>query len=111
MEKQLKEIIKALVDNKAEDVIYFDCSNVNPLAQYYIICSANSIRHASALANYAKEALEKNDIKINHIEGNEKSEWILVDANDYIVHIFTHTGREKYNLEKMWSNQKIYKVD
>ena len=110
-DKILKDIVQVLYDNKANDIVYFNVAKVNPLAEYYIICSASSNRQAMSLARYVDDVLAKNDINVLHIEGNEKSEWILVDGKDYIIHIFVNDARIKYGLEKMWSDLDIYKVD
>lgn len=110
-DKILTEIITTLLNNKAIDVCYFDASKVNPLYQYHIICSANSNTHAIALSNHVEEILEKNNIKINHVEGNNKSVWILVDGNDYVISIFVGDARNYYDLEKMYINQNIVRVN
>ena len=110
-DKILKQLLELLLEHKAEDVVYLDVSKVNPLAEYYIICSVNSNRQALALARYVDEKLAENDIFVKHIEGNENSEWILVDGIDYIIHIFVGNARNRYGLEKMWSELDIYKVE
>ena len=63
-DKVLKEIIQTLLDNKGENITYFDVSKVNPLADYFIIVTANSNRHALSLASYVEDELEKNYIII-----------------------------------------------
>lgn len=110
-DKILEQILQTLLDNKGENVCYLNVSNVNPLAEYYVIVTATSSRHAMALANYVDEVLYKNNVITKHIEGNEKSEWILVDGLDYIIHIFVGDARLRYGLEKMWSNLEIIKVE
>lgn len=109
-DKVLEELLQVLLDNKAEDLVYLNVSKVNPLAEYYVICTASSNRQALALAKYADDVLSKNEVNVRHIEGNSSSEWILVDGTDYIVHIFVNDARTRYGLEKMWSELPIYKV-
>jgi len=109
-DKILESVIKILLDNKAIDVCYLNITSVNPLCEYYIICSASSNRQAMALARYVDDTLAKNNVEVKHIEGNDNSEWILVDGTDYVVHIFVNEARDKYSLEKMWSTLPIYKV-
>ena len=46
----------------------------------------------------------KNNFQIHHIEGRKDNQWILVDAKDIIIHIFTKEGRRNYNLDKLWSD-------
>lgn len=109
-DKILHEVLQTMLDNKADDLVYLNVANVNPLAEYYIICTVRSNRQALALARYVADCLEKNEINVKHIEGNSTSEWILVDGLDYIVHIFVNDARERYGLEKMWHDLPIIKV-
>ena len=37
-------------------------------------------------------------------EGVEKSEWILLDYFNFVVHIFSRDCRAFYGLEKLWGN-------
>ena len=109
-DKILNDVLRVMLDNKAEDVVYLNVSNINPLAEYYVICTVASNRQALALAKYVSDTLEINNITVKHIEGNSTSEWILVDGLDYIVHIFVKDARNRYGLEKMWANLPIIKV-
>lgn len=111
MQEELKNVIHTLQDHKAEDICYFDISSKNPLCDYYVICTANSTRHALSLADYVEETLAKNGQSIRHIEGNQTSNWILVDAYDIVIHLFVRDARNFYGLEKLWSDLNIYRVD
>lgn len=110
-DKILKDVLQVLLDNKALDIVYLNVANVNPLAEYYVICSANSNRQALALAKYVDEVLQLHQINVKHIEGNQNSEWILVDGTDYIIHIFVNEARTRYGLEKMWTDLPIMRVE
>ena len=109
-DKVLYELLQVMLDNKADDLVYLNVSKVNPLAEYYVICSVSSNRQALALARYVDDCLAKNNINVKHIDGNSSSEWSLVDGIDYIVHIFVNDARARYGLEKMWSDLPIIKV-
>lgn len=111
MQEELKDILQTLSDNKAMDICYLNISSLNPLCDYYVICTANSNRHALSLAHYIEETLAKKNVPIKHVEGNANSNWVLVDAYDIVIHIFVNEARNFYSLEKMWSNLEIYKVD
>ena len=109
-DKILEKVIRVMLDNKANDVVYIQVTNVNPLADYYVIASVDSNRQALAIAKYVSDVLYDNDVNVKHIEGNESSEWILVDGTDYIVHLFVKDARTRDGLEKMWSDLPIIKV-
>ena len=76
----------------------------SPLSSYCIICESNSERQAKAFAGLIEDELAKNNFQIHHIEGRKDNQWILVDAKDIIIHIFTKEGRRNYNLDKLWNN-------
>jgi len=68
-----------------------------------LIASGTSRRHVGSLADAVVEALEKAGYKNIPVEGKDACDWVLVDAGNVIVHIFTPEARQYYNLEKMWS--------
>ena len=101
---QLKTIVKLLDDKAAYDIRIFDMQEHSPLSSYCIICESNSERQAKAFASLIEDELAKNNFQIHHIEGRKDNQWILVDAKDIIIHIFTKEGRRNYNLDKLWNN-------
>ena len=96
-DKTLLELIeKTLDDNKAENI------GKTSIANYMVIASGTSNRHVAALADKLKYALKQNGYSAAS-EGEEKANWVLIDAFDVIVHIFCPEVRDFYNLEKMWN--------
>jgi len=108
---QLKLIVKLLDDKAAYDIRIFNMKEHSPLNSYCIICEANSERQAKAYASLIEDELAKNMFNIHHIEGRKDNQWILVDANDVIIHIFTKSGRYVYNLDKLWNNLEEIAVE
>lgn len=102
----LKSIIQdVLVDKQARDINVITMNAVSPYTDYFMICTANNIRHASSLADYVQKAAVENGYQIRAVEGDKNSTWILVDLYDVIVHIFTEETREQYRLELLWADQ------
>lgn len=102
-EKLLKLIETTLDNNKAEDIVTIDLKGKTSIANFMVIASGTSNRHVASLAEKVKEELKKNGYSASS-EGEEKANWILIDAFDVIVHIFCPEVREFYNLEKMWNS-------
>ena len=101
-EDEILEIVKkVLEDNKAEDVVIIDLKGKTTLANQMIVASGTSNRHVASIAEKLMETLKKAGYKAT-IEGEQKADWVLIDAFDVIVHIFRPEVREFYNLEKMW---------
>ena len=104
--EQLSVIVKTIDDKKGENINIIDMRNVSSLASYYVICTVNSERQASAIAHEVEKELITKKLPYNHTEGKySDSKWILVDAEEVIIHIFTKEEREVYNLDLLWADQ------
>ena len=97
-----KNVLSALEDIKAFDIVSIDIRKQASIADYIIIASANSSRQAKALADNIKDRMQKINIPLIGIEGESGSEWVLVDLGDIIIHIMTPTSRVYFNLEELW---------
>jgi ribosome-associated protein len=107
---KLKLIVKHLDDKKANNIVVLDVEDVTPLATYYIICDASNTTQLRSMANSLEKLLNEEGYGIHHKEGKKESGWLLVDANDIIIHIFLTNEREKYNLEKLYINQRKLQI-
>mgnify|MGYP006448021649 FL=1 len=97
-----RNVLSALKDIKAFDIVSIDIRKQSFIADYIIIASANSSKQAKALADNIKDKMQKINIPLIGIEGESGSEWVLVDLGDIIIHIMTPTIRVHYNLEELW---------
>jgi ribosome-associated protein len=101
--KELDLIVKLLDEKKAENISVIDVSATNPLTTYFVIATVLSSTHAAALSDHIAKALKENNLPYNHFEGKGGvSKWILVDAYEVIVHLFTEEERGIYKLENMF---------
>lgn len=100
-------VIQTVSDKLGENIVSIDMRSVNPFTDYFVITTAKNIRHADALANDLIREAEKNGYPVRTREGAEGSEWILVDLNEVIVHIFTDAARQLYKLENLWGDLNI----
>ena len=69
-----------------------------------MICSANNARQIRAISDAIIDTLAAQGSKPAHVEGYDRSEWVLVDYFDFVVHIFTPETRAFYGLERLWGN-------
>ena len=97
-----EEILKLLESKKAEDIVLIDIRDKVDYADYLIICSAHSTKHTQGLTDFVIFELEKFDIKPLNIEGFELGQWIVIDFDSVIVHIFYEPIRKVYALEELW---------
>lgn len=98
----LKIVVDTLDEGKAEDLVVIDLQGKSSIANQMVVASGTSQRHVASLAEKVQEKLKAAGY-VSMSEGEEKADWILIDAFDVIVHIFKPEVREFYNLEKMWS--------
>ena len=102
-DKVLEIITQTLDENKAEDVVVIDLRGKTSIANQMVV--ATSQRHVASLAEKVQENLKAAGFK-STVEGEEKADWVLIDAFDVIVHIFKPEVREFYSIEKMWQSVK-----
>ena len=97
-------ILKSLDDDQAVDVIDIPLSGKTQIADHMIIASGRSTRQVASMAQKLAEKI-KMDLVVR-IEGLPTADWVLIDADDVIVHLFRPEVRSFYNLEKMWAFDK-----
>ena len=102
MYKTLDNIVNQLEDNKALDIVSIDLKGKSDIADFLVIATGTSNRHVSSLSENLITELKKDGTKNIKAEGINKSDWVLIDSGDVIVHIFRKEVREFYNLEKLW---------
>jgi ribosome-associated protein len=98
------------LDKKARDVVVIDLEGICSFSDFFIICSGSSNRQTQSIADNIEEKLRDEGLRPSHIEGQREGEWILVDYLDFVVHIFTETAREFYDLERLWHAGKRREV-
>jgi ribosome-associated protein len=100
--KQISAAIEAADDKQARDLVVLDLGKAAGFTDYFVICSGTNSRQIRAIADGVMEALAVEGGKPAHVEGYERSEWILLDYFDFIVHIFAPETRAFYSLERLW---------
>lgn len=102
--KLLDLVTDALDDGKAEDIKAFDVSTLTSIADFMVIATGRSSRQVKALADRVADAARKKKVKPLGVEGEQTSEWVLVDLGDVIVHVMQPETRAFYQLEKLWDS-------
>lgn len=113
MAELLDIVCKTLDDKQAENIVVIDMRTNNPYSDYYVVCTAKNIRHGASLAEFCEQEAEKNGYSVRIREGERESNWILLDLNEVVVHIFTEEARDFYRLERLWADmpQESYKPE
>ena len=96
-------VVSALEAVKGQDIVKLDVSSMTTVTDYMVVASGTSNRHVKALADAVAEKAKEAGHRPAGIEGEEGSEWVLLDLQDALVHVMLPKVREFYNLEKLWS--------
>ncbi|MBI2186313.1 MAG: ribosome silencing factor [Acidobacteria bacterium] len=101
--------VNAVRDKKAIDVVVLDLRKSGGFTDYFVICTGTNPRQIQAIADAVTGALRKEFGERPALaEGIEKSEWILLDYFNFVVHIFSRECRAFYGLERLWGNAVRY---
>ena len=102
--EKMGSILSAALALKAEDPTLLDMRELSSFADVFVILSGRSNRHVRALAEAIIETLGKANEPPLGVEGLGDGHWVLIDANDIIVHVFEPSTRERFDLERLWSD-------
>ena len=100
--RQIELAVRAAEDKKAQDITVMDLRNAHGFTDYFLICSGNNSRQIHAIVDSITDALAAGGAKPAHVEGADRSEWVLIDYFDFIVHVFSPETRAFYGLERLW---------
>ena len=97
-------VVRALDDKKAENIKLLKTREVTVLADYFVICTANSTTQIKTLSDAVEKAVEERGEHALRREGFRNGGWVLVDFGCVVVHIFMDEVRKFYALEHLWSD-------
>ena len=105
-------IIDGMQEKKAKEIVSIDLRSLkNSVADFFVVCHADSKTHTDAIARSVEEYVSK---KIGedpfHKEGMGTSEWVLLDYLNVVVHIFQKEKRDYYGIERLWADAEIKQI-
>jgi ribosome-associated protein len=96
-------VIDALADMKALEVKVLDVRGLTDIADFMVIASGTSDRHVRSVAQRVVEKTKEAGFRPHGVEGQQDSDWVLIDLSEMIVHVMLPRVREFYGLEKLWA--------
>lgn len=109
----LDAIVDGMQEKKAKNIAVLDLHNIeNRIADFFVICDADSGTHVDAIASSVEEiVMKQTGERPYHSEGHQNSEWILVDYINIVAHVFLRETREYYNIEGLWGDAEIRTIN
>lgn len=96
-------VLQSLDDDQAQEVVSIPLAGKSNIADHMVIASGRSTRQVASMASKLADRIKEKFGKPVRIEGLPAADWVLIDADDVIVHLFRPEVRNFYNLERMWA--------
>jgi ribosome-associated protein len=96
-------VLRSLDDDKAVEIVSIPLQGKSNIADHMVIASGRSTRQVAAMAQKLTERIKRELGRSVRVEGLPVADWVLIDADDVIVHLFRPEVRSFYNLERMWA--------
>ena len=96
-------------DKKADYVKILDMRSRLIITDYFIIISAKNTRLTRRIEEEICFNLKKEKLYPKNITGANEGNWVLVDYDDFVIHVFTEEFRQFYDLERLWKDSKEIK--
>jgi ribosome-associated protein len=107
--KAVAGAVRAAQDKQAVDIVVLDLRKAGGFTDYFVICTGTNSRQINAIADGVNDTLRKDFGERPALaEGVHKSEWILLDYFNFVVHVFSRDCRAFYGLERLWGNAERY---
>ncbi len=103
-QEKIETIVKALDSKKGDDIQVLKIKDLTIISDYFVIANGNSSTQTKALADEVEFRMKEKGIMPDRTEGYQSSNWIILDYDDIIVHVFYKETRSYYNLERLWSD-------
>ena len=101
---RVPQAVQAAATKKAEQLTVLDLRKAAGFTDFFVIATGANARQIRAIAEAVEEALLKLKAKPSHTEGYQRTEWILLDYFDFVVHVFSGETRAFYGLERLWGS-------
>lgn len=89
-------------EKKAAEIRALDVRESATFTDYFLLCSGTSDRQVTAVASHIEEALRKEGVRPLGMEGFREGRWVLIDYDDFVVHVFLDSVREYYQFDRLW---------
>ena len=109
----ITEIVRGIEEIKGQDIEILDLREIeNTVCDYFVICNGTSNTQVNAIVNSVQKLVSKTlREKPWHVEGSNNAEWVLLDYVDVVVHVFQKQIREFYNIEGLWGDASLLKIE
>ena len=91
-------------EKKAAGIRALDVQESATFTDYFLLCSGTSDRQVTAVASHIEESLKKEGVRPLGMEGMREGRWVLIDYDDFVVHVFLDSVRDFYQFDRLWGS-------
>jgi ribosome-associated protein len=108
--KNVRWAVEAAQSKKATAVTVLSLAGLGAFSEYFVICSAQSVRQIEAIGDEVEQNLRAEGLRLPHREGRAGTEWLLLDYGAFVVHIFSEKARAFYDIERLWRTAQRFDI-
>lgn len=108
--KLITKVAQTIFDKKGFNILALDVHSICSMTDYFIIAEGNVDRHVKAISGAIIDALMEEGLTPLHVDGEQVSDWIVLDYGYFVIHLFIPELRHKYALEELWKKGKVIDV-
>lgn len=112
-EQILSKIVEGIQERKGKKIVIVNMSELQEApCSYFVICEGDSGVHVSSIATSVKEWV-RDEIRVKPfaVDGMENAEWVAMDYEQIIVHVFQRRARAFYDIEHLWEDAKLTEIE
>jgi ribosome-associated protein len=102
--ESLRTAAQAASDKKAFQIVGLEVAKLTSYTDNILICSGASDRQVAAIAEAVQQQLKQIGRRPLHVEGQRRSDWVLLDYGEFVIHVFTEERRAFYGLDGLWGD-------
>ncbi|MCK5730769.1 MAG: ribosome silencing factor [Draconibacterium sp.] len=113
IDKTVEAVLEGIQRIKGKDITLIDLNSLQHTeCGYFIVCHGTSTTQVDSIAHSVEDTVKEiTGEHAWHRDGYKNSLWILLDYGDVMVHVFKEESRKFYNLEGLWADAKITKIE
>ena len=106
-----KKVAEFALSKKSSDILLMDLRKLSAPADFFVLCSADSDTHVKSVSDAVRHGTDEIGVRLWQSEGFTALSWVILDYVDVVVHVFKKDIRSFYNLERLWGDAVITRVD
>jgi ribosome-associated protein len=111
LDPEIRDAVLGAIEKNALDIVVMDIKETGAFTDYFLICTGKSSTQIQAICDEIERRLRLRGMRGIHIEGYNHADWVLIDCEGFVAHIFSQNSRVFYDLERLWPKAKRIDIE